>query len=273
MKIFLGPAGVPISSKERSTLAGVQKVAELKLNAMEVEFVRGVKMTPQMAEEIGKAAKELNVSLTVHAPYFINLCSTKKSTVEASKRMILDSADRGEKLGAEAIAIHAAYYSGLTAAQAFKKVKAAFLEIVDKMKQQDLKIKLGIETMAKESQFGTLDEAIAMHKEVKQVIPWIDWAHLYIRNNVKINYAEIFEKLKEIRPEHIYSHFSNAKFNVKTKRFVDVHVPIDSHPPFELLAREILKRKLDITIISESPVLEQDSLKMKKVFEKLGYKF
>jgi len=37
--------------------------------------------------------------------------------------------------------------------------------------------------------------------------------------------------------------------------------------------KEILKRKIDITIISESPVLEQDSLVMKKMFEKLGYRF
>jgi endonuclease IV len=39
------------------------------------------------------------------------------------------------------------------------------------------------------------------------------------------------------------------------------------------LAKEILKRKIDINIISESPILEQDSFKMKKIFEKLGYKF
>jgi len=53
---------------------------------------------------------------------------------------------------------------------------------------------------------------------------------------------------------------------------LDVHVPINSHPPFKPLAEEILKRKIDVTIISESPVLEQDSLKMLKIFEELGAK-
>jgi len=44
-------------------------------------------------------------------------------------------------------------------------------------------------------------------------------------------------------------------------------------PNFEDFAKEILKRKINITIISESPILEQDSLLMKRIFERLGYKF
>jgi deoxyribonuclease-4 len=79
------------------------------------------------------------------------------------------------------------------------------------------------------------------------------------------------EKLKGF--DQIFSHFSNVKFNVNTKKFVDVHVPINSHPPFKPLAEEILKRKLNITIISESPILEQDSLKMFKIFKSLDPKF
>jgi len=48
---------------------------------------------------------------------------------------------------------------------------------------------------------------------------------------------------------------------------------LDHAPPFEPLAKEIIKRKTDITIISESPITDLDSLKMKKIFEKLGHKF
>jgi len=46
-----------------------------------------------------------------------------------------------------------------------------------------------------------------------------------------------------------------------------------NQPPFEPLAREILRRKVEITLISESPVLEQDSLRMKEIFRSLGYRF
>ncbi|PSN89793.1 endonuclease IV, partial [Candidatus Marsarchaeota G1 archaeon OSP_B] len=74
-KIYVGPAGVPISAKGGSTIDGIKTVRSLGLNAMEVEFVQGVRMSPEMAKEAGKVAKELNVRLSVHAPYFINLCS------------------------------------------------------------------------------------------------------------------------------------------------------------------------------------------------------
>jgi len=110
-------------------------------------------------------------------------------------------------------------------------------------------------------------------KEIKSKLltVCVDFAHLYCRGNGKIDYSSNFEKIKNF--DHIQSHFSNVKYNLNTKKFVDVHTPIDSHPPFEPLAKEILKRNFTITIISESPKLELDSLKDEGNFEKLGYKF
>jgi len=43
VKIFLGPAGIPHASSKRNTLEGVKVVKDLGLNAMEVEFVQGVR--------------------------------------------------------------------------------------------------------------------------------------------------------------------------------------------------------------------------------------
>lgn len=273
MKIYLGPAGIPLSAKERGSVGGVETVSELGLSAMECEFVRGVKMKPELAEEVGRIARELNIRLSVHSPYFINLNSQSKKIVEASKQMIFDSADRGERMGADAIAIHCGYYSGDSSEKTFEAIKQNLLDVVGRMKEVGIKnIKLGVETMGKSSQFGTLDEAIRMSKQVEGVTPYIDWAHIFVRQNGAIDYGEILDKLEVLKLKHINSHFEGVKRN-KEGRFVDVHVPIDSNPPFEPLAKEIIKRKLDITIISESPVLEIDSIKMKEIFEKLGYKF
>ena len=273
MKIYLGPGGNCITAKDRTTLGSFDRIAELKLNSQEIEFVRKVYLTEKTAPEIANKAKGLGISLTAHAPYAINMCSNSKAVVEASKRMILETLKISEIIGAGCAAAHIAYYSGLKPEEALETLKRNVEDVLDKMRQEGIKnVKLGIETMAKESQFGTLDEVIRFCKEVK-VIPYIDWCHIFVRNNGRIDYNEIFEKLKVLKLEHIYSHFSNCKYNVNAKKFVDVHIPINSHPPFEPLAKEILKRKIDITIISESPILEKDSLKMKVTFEKLDYKF
>jgi len=273
MEIYLGPAGIPISAVEKTTLGGIKKVHELKLNAMEIEFVRNVYLSQKAAKEAGELAKELNVQLTVHAPYFINLLSEKKETVKASKKRILDSLDRAEIMKGEVVVVHAAYYGKLTSEEAFNKMKEITLEILDEAKSNGIKAKLAYETMAKKTQFAGLNELLKLIKEVKSngLTLCIDFAHLFVRNNGKIDYAEVLDKLKDIK--HIYSHFSNVKYNLKTKKFMDVHEPINQHPPFKPLAEEIIKRKINITIISESPILEKDSLKMKKIFQELGYSF
>jgi deoxyribonuclease-4 len=241
---------------------------------MEVEFVRGVKMSAAMAAEVGALARELGVRLSAHAPYYINLLSDKAAIVKASKQRILDSVDRAERMGADAVALHAAYYGKLTADEAQAKMKDAVGDIVDGMKRMGTKVVLGLETMAKAATWGTLDEIMELHKQWKVVVPYIDWCHIWVRNGGAIDYGEIFSRLRKAGIRHVNSHFSNSKYNPKTKKWQDIHLPMgETKPDFSELAHEVVKRKVDITIISESPVLEQDSLKMKKAFEKLGYKF
>jgi deoxyribonuclease-4 len=278
MKIFLGPAGIPTVSKGGGTPEGIRKVSELDLNAMEVEFVRGVKMGSGIAKECGKVAEELNIKLSVHAPYFINLSSADKKVVEASKKRIFDSALRAGEMGAWVVVFHPGYYSGLPPERVFEAVKQACEDLIDRMKSQGIKdVLLGLETTGKVSQFGTLEENIEISKKVEGCVPVLDPAHLFARNGGKIDYAEIFEKIKVLNLEQVHMHFSSVKWRpVKAtgKGNEWYHMEIkNNQPPFEPLAKEVLKRKLDITIISESPILEQDSFKMKEVFERLGYKF
>ena len=274
VKIYLGPAGIPHSAKKKNTQEGIKTVKELGLNAMEVEFVQGVKMKPEVAEEVGELAKELGVRLSAHAPYFINLCSEEKEKVEASKKRILETADRAERMGADAIAIHVAFYGKMKPEECYQQVKSELGEVVDTARSQGIKnVKFGVETMAKDTAFGTLDEVISISKEINGVIPYIDWAHTFARQNGEINYGEIIDRLvKELGLTHINSHFESLVY--RNGKYVDEHLPIDNNtPPFEPLARELIKRDISITLICESPELERDALKMKKILEDLGYKF
>lgn len=266
MKIFLGPAGIPLSCEKRDTMEGVKRVAELGLNAMEVEFVHSVYMKRGAAEELKSVAEDLGVRLSIHAPYYINLASEKKETITASRKRIFDCAERGEQMGADAIAIHSAFYGKNKPGKVYEIVKEQFEKILDDMESAGIKnVKLGVETMAKKSQFGTLDEVLRLHKETGKIIPYIDWAHLFVRNGGNLDCIDVLDKLKRSGIDHINSHFEGVKKNAKGE-WVDVHEPI-KNPAFEPLAEAILKRKVDITIISESPVLEQDSLKMKRIID------
>src|SRR3989304_6238479 len=120
MAIFVGSGCVPISSPERSTIGGVEHCARIGLNAMECEFVRGVNMSPALAEEVGQVAKANKIRLSVHAPYYINLLSDKKELIRNSIKRIIDSLDRAERMGADAVAVHAAYLGKLSESEASK---------------------------------------------------------------------------------------------------------------------------------------------------------
>ena len=71
---------------------------------MEVEFVRGVSMNEEKAKEVGKVAKELGIRLSVHAPYYINLCNPEK--LRDSEKRIIDSCHRGHAMGAGTVVFH-----------------------------------------------------------------------------------------------------------------------------------------------------------------------
>lgn len=275
LEIRLGPAGVPISAKERSSIGGVKRVAELGLRAMEIEFVRGVRMSVTSAKELGKTAAELDVRLSIHAPYYINLTSIEKEKVEASKRMILDSCERGAAMGAKIIVFHAGYYGKLGETCTINMIEA-LKELSEKVKDKGWDILLAPETTGRLSQWGTLEEIATACKKVKNCVPGLDPAHIFARQGGNINYKKIFDELKDLKLDWIHSHFSGVKYNATGigKGNERYHLPLkQAKPDFEEFAREILKRKIDITIISESPILEQDSLYMKKILEKLGYKF
>jgi len=274
-KIFLGPAGIPTVCRISSSVEGIKTVAEIGLNAMEVEFVRGVHMNSKMAEEVGKAAKEFDVRLSVHAPYYINLSSEEKIKVEASKKRILDSLERGSLMGADIVCMHAGYYGKLTKEQTYEKIKAECKELVEKTKSENWDVILGLETTGKVSQFGTVDEIVRLCKEVKGCGIVVDPAHIFARHAGTIDYSEIFDRLKVLKLRHVNFHFSGIKWRSADEGGNEWHhLPISvNEPPFEPLAKEILKRKIDVTVICESPVLEQDSLIMKNIFERMGFDF
>ena len=266
-KIRLGPAGS--GGYAKGTLDGVQKLPELSLNALEVEFVRGVGMGVPLAKRVGKAAKENNIKLSVHAPYYINLASKEKKKTEQSKKRILDSCERMHHMGGGPVVFHPAYFGGMGKENVYQTTKEAIEDMLATIRKNRWNCLLAPETTGKHSALGSLDETIRLVKETGCYC-CIDFAHLYARNYGKIDYGEVLDKLKPLKLNHLHCHFSNIKFTSKGEQS---HLVMDGHPPFRPLAQEILERGLDVTIISESPITWKDSLNMKKVFEGLGYEF
>ncbi|RLI98358.1 MAG: endonuclease IV [Candidatus Aenigmatarchaeota archaeon] len=267
-KIRLGPAGS--GGYSSGTLDGVSKLPELGLNALEVEFVRGVAMGNDLAKKVGEEAKKQDVMLSVHAPYYINLASKEPEKIEQSKKRILDSCERMHYMGGGPVVFHPSYFGGMDKNHVFEITKEAINDMLAAIKEKKWNCQLAPETTGKHSALGSLEETIMLSNETGCSM-CIDFAHLFARNSGQLDYGKVLDKVEPLGLKHLHTHFSGINYTEKGERN---HITIaHGSPRFKPLAEEILGRGLDITIISESPVTWQDSMKMRKVFEDLGYKF
>ncbi|MDJ0984539.1 MAG: TIM barrel protein [Desulfobacterales bacterium] len=255
--IKIGPAG----SEGLGNLAGVRKVARMQLDCMEVAFTYGVRMSVRDARQVGVLAKDNGIVLSVHAPYYINLASDEKEKIQASKKRILDSCQRAHALGAKNVVFHAGFYQKKSAEKTYVMVKKAIREIQRRIKNNRWKVTLCPEVTGKASQFGSIEELLSLKKETGCGI-CVDFAHLYARDQGKVDYGKILKKL----PKKFHAHFSGIAFGPKGER---KHLKT-TKKFFEPLALALLKHKVDITLICESPQPYKDAAMMKKVLTALA---
>ena len=265
-KIKLGPAG----SCGQGNLKGVEFVKRQGLQAMEVEFTYGVNMKAPLAKQVGEVARKNGIELSVHAPYWINLNSKEKKKIRESKQRIIDSCERAALMGAKHVVFHPGFYGGAEPEKVYEIIKESIIDIQKVLQQKGWNVILTPETTGKATQFGSFEELLRLRKEAGTSI-CVDFAHMLARTgdpNAKNDYKSILKKFHG----HIHSHFSGMEYTAKGEKR-HLNLGKDVKPEFEPLAREILKQGSNITIICESPITWKDSLKMKKIFEKLGYKF
>jgi len=253
--ISLGPAGT-----NGNVLAGMDFIKKKGLNAVEIEFTHGVWMNSSYAKEVKTINKTLNLKLSVHAPYFINLASLEPEKIVASKKRILDSCKRAHEMGAKYVVFHPGFLMGRRRDVVHELITKEITELQQTVNDNKWNVVLAPETTGKLSQYGDLDELLLLKKKVGCGI-CVDFAHLLARNAGVLNYSLIISKLES----HIHAHFSGIEYTEKGEK---KHIPIKEHE-FISLAKPLLKSGKTATIICESPVTLKDTLKMKSIIERL----
>ncbi|MCX6798658.1 MAG: TIM barrel protein [Candidatus Diapherotrites archaeon] len=273
-KMLFGTAGVPHSSKAPDSVSGIARVRELGLDAMELEFVRGVHMSPAAARQVNAARESSGVLLRVHAPYFINLNSADKKKLAASRKRIMDSAEIGELCGAQIVTFHLAYFQGQQKEEVLERVSGVIAELAEEIEKSGWKIRLAPETTGKPSQLGSLQETLEMCEKVKGLLPMVDWSHLHARQNgrfkSKADFVRAIEEMPEKFIHNLHMHASGINFTEKGERN---HMNMEEKGNtfnFRWLLEALHEKKAGGCIICESPNLEEDALLMQKYWEKLG---
>ena len=150
---------------------------------MEMEFVRGVRMKEKNIPLIKDFVNKNNFLLTAHGPYYINLNAKEDEKYEASIKRILDTARMAYKCGAYSITFHAAYYLKQDTQKVYDRVKEALSYITRTLKDENIEIWVRPELTGKPTQWGSLEELIAISNDVEMVLPCIDFSHMHARLN------------------------------------------------------------------------------------------
>lgn len=271
-KLLFGTAGVPNSASASLTLAGIQCASQLGLDCLEIEFVKGLKMGSDTAQKVREQAKAHNVSLSVHAPYYVNLNSPEQGKRLASQDYLLSSTRMAEICGAKSAVFHAGYYGGVGAKQAFDTIMDGLKEVVSILKKERNPVVLRPETMGKKTQFGSLEEILFLCREVDGLQPCIDFSHIHAREGKVNSYAEFHRVLKKIEKKlgvdalkNLHIHISGVEYNTKGEM---KHVNLqDSDFRYDEWIQALKDFGVGGMVICESPNLEQDALMLKELYE------
>lgn len=268
-------AGVPHSTPgSGGTVKGLVHADSLGITAMELEWVQRVPVNPERMHEIRTTARERNMYLTVHAPYFINLNAKEPEKLEASKKRILDAMQMAELAGAHSVCVHPAFYLGMDPDTVFENVRRATDDILTQRDKLGVSVNLGYETMGKPTQFGTLEEVLKLSKEFG-IYPTVDPAHMHARTNGEWNTKDEWNEMFDMYESYlgkkslksIHFHYSGIEYTVKGERR---HLPLkESDAQWQIFIKVLKERGVEGTVVCESPILEEDTLLMKKAYEKL----
>jgi deoxyribonuclease-4 len=247
--IKFGPAGL---GSVKEAISNLEKYHKLGLRACEIAFTYGVYIKDRKdAEEIGKKAKELGISLSIHAPYWINLNSAEKEKIEKSKERILRCCEVGTWLGVKSVIFHPGYYGKFSKEETFEKIKKEILEMENEIKKKKYTPKLCPETTGKINVFGSVDEIKKLSDETGCKF-CIDFAHILAREK-NYMFKEVLEKFSKHKELHI--HFSGIEYGDKGER--NHKNTLDKE--WKEMIKNLPKNK-EIIIINESPNPVADSV-------------
>jgi len=281
MSARFGPAGNSEYYTEhvsKATVNAPEWLAEIGLDCYEYQCGKGVNVGAETARNIGNKAKEFGISLSLHAPYFINLANPDEESRKKTIGYIITSCQAAEWMGAGRVIIHTGVLMKRSRREALDIARETLLAVIAACDEAGYgHMNLCPETMGKINQLGDLDEVLELCGLDERLIPCVDFGHLYARTLGELSGDAACEALLntmeralgEERASRFHSHFSKIEFtqNGGEKRHLTFGQDTFG-PDWTPLARAVAQRGWSPTFICESAGTQsEDALEMKRIYQ------
>ena len=257
----------------KSTAEAPAWVKAKGLDAYEYQCGRGVNIGLEKAKELGEIAKNNNVSLSLHAPYYISMSSVEEEKRLNSVNYILASARAVNAMGGNRIIVHTGSCGKISREEALFLAKETMKLAIKTLDSEGLSnIHICPETMGKVNQLGTLFEVMELCKLDERLIPCIDFGHLNARELGVLKSYEDFEnifltvknELGTDRMKNFHSHFSKIEYTSGgEKRHLTFEDTVYG-PNFEPVMELCVKYNCSPTFICESAGTQTEDAKQMK---------
>ena len=292
MPLKLGPAGVPLSCKGRTIVEGMDDITVLGLDAMEVQTVEP--SSPQHFDQYWQAgilSWKSDFEMNMHGPYYAELLGSKRERNRTLSKMET-SLQAGKIINARHLTFHVGPYGeyepGTEANEQVANVMAGVVERVrevwgDEEEEEDYYAfpwvhesepsLVGVETSGRQELWGTVEEVLEVCNHVEGTVPVLNMGHIHARGHGRLrtseDYAELFDQARETYGgSTFYCHFAGVEHRMgNALHYTQIKKSDLKFEPFaEYLAEE--GDWMDITIISDSPLLEHDAMYMLQHYDK-----
>ena len=260
-----------------STLDAPAWLSKVGLDAYEYEAGNGLSAGPSTLAAIGRRAKENGIKMSYHTPYFISLSGVVEEKRLKSIDYIRQSLEAARLLGAGTIVVHCGSCAKISRDEAMRLAADTLVKTVATVDTYGIKI--GLETMGKINQLGTLDEVLELCRIDSSFVPVVDFGHLNARElggvfRTADDYLRVFDRISSRMgssvAENLHCHFSKIEYtNLGEKKHLTFADTIYG-PDYEPFVEAIVKGKLSPTVICESAGTQSDdALTMKKLYQSM----
>lgn len=235
-----------------------------------VTLASGLAQNFQELQELGEMGKEMDVQLSMHTPYYMDLVSNS----ELTQRCIDNIRWAGvmtDQMDGVMVITHLGLYGSGSKKQAKKNITDNIAAVMGWWEENKLKPQLGLEMSGRQEVFGSLEEVLELCDSVKGTVPVVNFAHVHARENGGLrepqDFGILLDKVKDYVGGQFYTHFSGVEHEGGNEKRI---TPIKKGDlKFEPLAEYLAEANPSITVISSSPLLEHDAMYMKVIYERV----
>ena len=273
--VLFGPAGSPVNYKGPAYKAP-KYISREGLDSYEYQSPYGVRIGEKSARTLKEESEKYDILISMHGPYYINLCAKEESKLEKTIDYLISIARVGEWMGAYRLVFHPGAYMNRKPAKAMEISKNTVNRLFEELEAEGIEnFTFAPETTGKRGQQGNVSEVVELCSTFDHFEPTIDFAHVHARGrgflNTKEDYNCIFSAIEDnLDIDILHCHFTTIEYGNGGE--VKHHTLAESDeygPNIKDLLENLIDNGWKANIICETPQRDLDSLKMKELYENM----